>query len=106
MCYQSLGFAACGAITNGFIDCAPTKISIAYVNSSGVALIQTSDANGAPNGGWLQINGTDGLAVPTSKIMYATALTAVSTQQKCWVRIKPTLSQIGFWTVDILAIQP
>ncbi|CAK8711595.1 MAG: hypothetical protein CDV28_12722 [Candidatus Electronema aureum] len=78
-----------------------TKIKKAYTNEEGALLIQAEAANGSPDG-WLKVGSNNLVSNPAARMMYATALIALTTGKTCWVRIIPTAE--GYWVADRISI--
>ncbi|MCI5142575.1 MAG: hypothetical protein D3909_12820 [Candidatus Electrothrix sp. ATG1] len=79
-----------------------TKLTDAYANYNGKLLIKTDVSHGSPDG-WLKVTNDNSVSNPAAKMMYATALIAVTTGKTCWVRIIPT--EEGYWYADRIALK-
>lgn len=78
-----------------------TKIKKVYANEDGALLIQTEVTHNSPDG-WLKVGSNNLVSNPAARMMYATALIALTTGKTCWVRIVPTAE--GYWIADRISI--
>ena len=79
-----------------------TKLTDAYANYKGELLIKTEVSHGSP-AGWLKVTSDNYVSNPAAKMMYATALIAVTAGKTCWVRIIPT--DEGYWIADRISLK-